>query len=72
MTDDPIVEAVRRARDQLAAKFDYDLHAIFADLRKREASAGERLVRQLKKPIQPSLTDHAGRVDSGESSLAAG
>jgi hypothetical protein len=35
MIDDPIVEEVRRARDELARKFNYDIHAIFADLRQR-------------------------------------
>ena len=46
MKDDPIVASVRKIRDELAAAFDYDVHAIFADLRRREAGAGERLVRQ--------------------------
>ena len=45
MNDDPIVAPVRKVRDELAA-FDYDVHAIFADLRRREADLGDRLVRQ--------------------------
>ena len=36
MNDDPIVEEVRRVRDKLARQFNYDIHAIFADLRARE------------------------------------
>ena len=36
MNDDPIVEEVRRVRDKLASRFNYDIHAIFADLRARE------------------------------------
>lgn len=36
MNDDPIVAEVRRVRDQLARHFNYDIHAIFADLRARE------------------------------------
>ena len=36
MNDDPIVEEVRRVRDKLARQFNYDIHAIFADLRTRE------------------------------------
>ena len=44
--DDPIVDSVRKIRDALAAAFDYDVHAIFADLRRREAGLGDRLVRQ--------------------------
>lgn len=46
MNDDPIVASVRKIRDELAAAFDYDVHAIFADLRRREAGLGDRLVRQ--------------------------
>lgn len=37
MNNDPIVEEVRRVRDELARRFDYDVHAIFADLRKRQS-----------------------------------
>lgn len=39
MNDDPIVEEVRRVRDKLARQFNYDIHAIFADLRAREHAA---------------------------------
>lgn len=44
MNDDPIVEEVRRVREELAAKFDFNVDAIFADLRKRELQHGDRLV----------------------------
>ena len=40
MNNDPIVNEVRTVRDDLARRFDYDIHAIFADLRAREG-AGE-------------------------------
>lgn len=33
MTDDPIVDEVRKARDEYAKRFDYDLDAIFQDVR---------------------------------------
>ena len=36
MFDDPIVAEVRRVRDELARKFNYDVHAMFEDLRKRQ------------------------------------
>ena len=39
MNDDPIVNEVRRIRDKLASQFNYDIHAIFADLRMRERAA---------------------------------
>jgi hypothetical protein len=59
MKDDPIVASVRKIRDELAAAFDYDVHAIFADLRRREAGVGERLVRQ-------SQTQRPERSDADE------
>ena len=36
MTDDPIVEEVRRLRDEYARRFNYDVDAIFADLVARQ------------------------------------
>ena len=47
MVNDPIVEEVRRHRDELASRFDYDVEAIFADMRKRQADVGDRLVRRV-------------------------
>ncbi len=36
MINDPIVEEVRKERDAHAAKFNYDIHAIYEDLKKQE------------------------------------
>jgi len=36
MFDDPIVAEVRRVRDELARQFNYDIHAMFEDWRKRQ------------------------------------
>ena len=38
MVDDPIVEEVRQARQQHATKFNFDLQAIYQDLKQQEAS----------------------------------
>ncbi len=38
--NDPIVDEVRTARDALAARFNYDLLAIFLDIKKREKERG--------------------------------
>lgn len=50
MEPDPIIEEVRRIRQEYAARFGYDLHAIAADLRKREQQHRERLVSFPPKP----------------------
>lgn len=44
MWEDPIVEEVHRIREQLAAKFNFDIKAIFDDLRRRQVSLGGRLI----------------------------
>jgi hypothetical protein len=37
---DPIVDEVRRIRDAHAARFNYDLDAIFKDIKEREKKSG--------------------------------
>ncbi|MFN7925433.1 MAG: hypothetical protein U0Q16_35365 [Bryobacteraceae bacterium] len=37
---DPIVEEVRRLREEHAARFNYDLDAIFADFKRLEGERG--------------------------------
>ena len=48
---DPIVEEVRKIRDAHAAKFNFDLHAICEDLRKKEKSCGHPVVSLPPKPL---------------------
>ncbi len=44
MMKDEIVGEVRQAREQQAAKFNYDLKAIVADARKRQKDSGHHVV----------------------------
>jgi hypothetical protein len=41
---DPIVEEVRKVRDAHAKQFNYDLKAIYSDLKQREQGSGRRYV----------------------------
>ena len=41
---DPIVDEVRRARDAYAARFNYDLQAIYRDLKEQELRSGRKVV----------------------------
>jgi hypothetical protein len=41
---DPIVDEVRRARDAYAARFNYDLRAIYRDLKEQELCSGRKVV----------------------------
>jgi hypothetical protein len=38
--EDPVVAEVRRAREELAAKFDYDLRSMMSDYQRRQATNG--------------------------------
>ena len=51
MWEDPIVAEVHRTREELAAKFNFDVEAIVADIRERQAALGSRLV-SLAKPAE--------------------
>ena len=50
MMKDEIVEEVRKAREENAAKFNYDLKAIMADARKRQKDSGHPVVSFAPKP----------------------
>lgn len=52
MWNDPIVEEVRRWRDEYAKQFNYDLRAMVEDIRKREQEHPERLVSYPPKPAR--------------------
>ena len=44
MCRDPIVEEVRRIREALAAKFNFDVRAIVEDAMKRQGKDGRKVV----------------------------
>lgn len=44
MWNDPIVEDVRRIREEHAARFGYDLKKIFKDLKEQESESGREVV----------------------------
>jgi hypothetical protein len=52
MWDDPIVEEVRKVRSEHAKKFNYDLRAIVADLKKQQkTSKREFVILPPRKPV---------------------
>ncbi len=57
MPEDPIVAEIHRTREALAADFDFDVKAIFADLRKRQVALGERLIRKIERADPKSIVD---------------
>jgi hypothetical protein len=69
MWEDPIVAEVHRTREMLAAKFNFDIDAIFADMQKRQAALGDRLVSPRAR-AEPAVVADRGR-DSGSPGSAS-
>jgi hypothetical protein len=64
MWEDPIVAEVHRTREKLAAEYNFDIAAFFADLRKRQAALGARLVPQKNRAEPTSEVDQGGQFGS--------
>ena len=67
MSRDTIVDEVRKAREEYARKFNFDLHAICEDLRKQEQLAGGPVV---SLPNRPPVSMPLGLSDAGTESPA--
>jgi hypothetical protein len=50
MWKDEIVEEIHQIREAYAKSFNYDLDAIFADLRKKQSESGREVVNLSRKP----------------------
>ena len=60
MWNDEIVEETRQVRDRYAAKFDYDLDAIYCDLKKQEEQDPEKFISL--PPKQPEIIPQAKSI----------
>ncbi len=58
---DPIVEEVRRARDTYAKQFNYDLDAIYRDLKSKERQSEQRVIPCPPKRETPSDQEVAAK-----------
>ena len=59
---DPIVEEIRKNREQYAARFNYDLTAICRDLRERQAACGRKVVSRAPKKVTKG---HQAGIEAG-------
>jgi hypothetical protein len=50
MWKDEIVEEIHRIREEYAKSFNYDLDAIFEDLRKKQTESGRQVVNLSREP----------------------
>ena len=46
---DPIVEEIHKIREEYAAKFDYDVDAMFEDLRQKQSQSNRKIVSFVKR-----------------------
>ena len=53
MMNDTIVDEVRRIRDAYAARFNYDLDAIFRDIKEKEQQSGHQFIAGVARPATP-------------------
>jgi hypothetical protein len=68
--NDPIVDEVRRVRDAHAARFEYDLDAIFRDIKEQEKQSGRTFVSFAPPRAEPSSAPQpTGAAPSGSDSL---
>jgi hypothetical protein len=56
---DLIVDEVRRARDEYAARFNYDLDAIFRDVKDQERLSGRKFVSFVEADTHQAATPNA-------------
>ena len=61
--NDPIVDEIRRIRDEYAASFNYDLDAIYRDLKEKERTSGRTYVSYAPKR---SLLEKSASTESSE------
>jgi hypothetical protein len=70
MRKDPIVEEIHRIRREHAKRFNYDLNAIFADIRKREADRKNLSTLQPVKPALPCVAEERAAYRARRSRLS--
>jgi hypothetical protein len=70
MTRDAIVDEVRAFRDEIAKEYDYDIGAIFAALRKMEATGTGHHVSLAPRRINDRSLDGTSRAADGPGGAA--
>ena len=64
MWKDEIVEEIQRERDAYAAKFDYDLEAIYKDLKDKEQASGRKVISLPPKPPLKVMLSQEGKTSA--------
>ena len=61
MYTDPIIEEIRKFRDEYAARFNYDVKAMLADIRCRQKESERKTVSRPPKRVGTANDTAAGR-----------
>jgi hypothetical protein len=70
--NDPIVDEVRRVRDAHAARFHYDLDAIFRDIKEQEMKSGRTFVSFTPPRVESNKAPQsAGPAPAGSDTLSS-
>lgn len=52
MDTDPVVEEIRRNRDEYARRFNYNIRAICRDIREKQRKSGRPVVKLQPRPVK--------------------
>lgn len=61
---DTIIQEIRKARDDYARQFNYDLHQMCLDLRREQELSGATVVTFSSKATQSKLAQQVGQADT--------
>lgn len=61
---DPIIAEIRAVRDEHAARFDYDVEAIFNDILASQKASGRTYVRYPARRVAVGARDRAGPAEA--------
>ena len=70
MAADAIIAEIRRTRDALAARYNYDLHAMMEDIRRRQAESGRKVVRLPPRPVRKIVRKETPGVQKAHETAA--
>jgi hypothetical protein len=69
--NDPIVDEVRKIRDAHAARFNYDLDAIFRDIKEQEKKSGRKYVSFPPRKATPNQAPQRAATPRGKKRKSA-
>lgn len=76
MTSDPIIDEVRKAREEVASRFNYDINALFDDLERKQREGDQKTVsfppRPRSKPRVIPFSSLHGSEESTQAPVDAG